>query len=221
MGKGVKAHVSNKPGETKKISFYQLTSELSPAGARADETNDDEGQKKRKLSLVLADLPGYGFAYAKEERTQEWNELMKAYLIHRGTSMKRLLFLIDARHGFKKTDLEFLTTLEDSLNDRDLKLSADQAQHLMGIPRSGKARKVLPPIQIVLTKCDLVSQNDLARRVVEMKSELSGVLKREPSALPIMLVSARAGVGFNNVRNNKARGGILELQRELAALVPK
>ena len=76
-------------------------------------------------------------------------------------------------------------------------------------------------IQIVLTKCDLVSQNDLARRVVQMKSELSGVLKREPSALPIMLVSARAGVGFNNVRNNKARGGILELQRELAALVPK
>ena len=73
----------------------------------------------------------------------------------------------------------------------------------------------------MLTKCDLVQQNDLARRVVLVKQQLSDLLIREPSSLPVMLVSARAGVGFNNIRRETPMGGVLELQRELAALVPK
>ena len=81
-------------------------------------------------------------------------------------------------------------------------------------------RQKLPPIQIVLTKCDLVKQQDLARRVVQVKQELSDAFRREPSSLPVMLVSAKAGVGFNNVRQERARGGVLELQKEVAALVP-
>jgi F0F1-type ATP synthase epsilon subunit len=32
-------------------------------------------------------------------------------------------------------------------------------------------------------------------------------------------VSARAGVGYNNVVGDKARGGVLELQKEIVALV--
>lgn len=194
IGRGVKAQVSNKPGETKHITFYQLSSQI------LEPTSDSTGQNKKKISLVLADLPGFGFAYANEERARDWQELMKSYILHRGKSMKRVLFLIDARHGFKKTDFEFIDLLQDGLKSTNM--------------------RELPPIQIVLTKCDLVSQNDLARRAVQAKSQLSSVLRREPSALPIMIVSARAGVGFNNVRGNRARGGILELQRELAALVP-
>jgi len=78
----------------------------------------------------------------------------------------------------------------------------------------------LPPVQLVLTKCDLVSQKDLARRVVHVREQLSSNLRREPSSLPVMLVSAKAGLGFNNFRGERAKGGILELQREVAALVP-
>ena len=83
-----------------------------------------------------------------------------------------------------------------------------------------KAKRELPPIQIVLTKCDLVKQADLARRVVLVRTQLSDFLVREPSSLPVMLVSARAGVGFNNIRRETPLGGVLELQRELASLVP-
>lgn len=84
----------------------------------------------------------------------------------------------------------------------------------------------MPAIQIVLTKCDLVGRDDLARRVVHVRQELSDTLRRETSALPVLLVSARPGVGFNNVRKRgggqgRARGGVLELQKELAALVPQ
>ncbi len=200
IGKGVKAKVSNTPGETKHITFYQLSSQVMKSGHAQEETRKGvSNETKRKISLVLADLPGYGFAYAKEEKAKDWQDLMKSYILHRGKSMKRMLFLIDARHGFKRTDFEFIEVLQRGLKDTDL--------------------RELPPIQLVLTKCDLVSQNDLARRVVQSRSQLSSVLWREPSALPIMLVSARAGLGFNNIRGNRARGGILELQKELAALV--
>ena len=34
------------------------------------------------------------------------------------------------------------------------------------------------------------------------------------------LVSAKAGLGYNNIRAGIAKGGVMELQRELAALVP-
>jgi hypothetical protein len=33
-----------------------------------------------------------------------------------------------------------------------------------------------------------------------------------------MMVSAKAGIGYNNIVGQRARGGILELQKELAAL---
>ena len=81
-------------------------------------------------------------------------------------------------------------------------------------------KRELPPIQIVLTKCDLVPQADLARRVVLVRQQLSDFLIREPSSLPVMLVSARAGLGFNNIWKEQPQGGVLELQREVASLVP-
>jgi len=71
-----------------------------------------------------------------------------------------------------------------------------------------KVKSELPPIQIVLTKCDLVDQVALARRVTAIQKDLSDALIREPSALPIMFVSARA----------PGQPGLLELQRELATL---
>mmetsp|Transcript_3305 Transcript_3305/g.6183 ORF Transcript_3305/g.6183 Transcript_3305/m.6183 type:complete len:471 (+) Transcript_3305:103-1515(+) len=200
IGKGVKAVVSNTPGETKRITFYQLSSYiLDPISV----TN------RKKVSLVLVDLPGYGFAYANEEKANSWKELMKNFILNRGSSLKRILMLIDARHGLKKSDFEFLQMLQDGLVNVARK---DSTQ---------KKKLELPPIQMVLTKCDMVSQDDLARRVVQSREQLSDSLKREPSALPVMLVSAKAGLGFNNIRGNCAKGGILELQKELAALVPK
>ncbi|KAL7426071.1 hypothetical protein ACHAXH_000530 [Discostella pseudostelligera] len=202
LPKGVKAEASSKPGQTKELSFYQLTADVVTENDSYDETEKDNFGK---MSLLLVDLPGYGFALAREERTIEWKNLMHHYLLER-RSLKRILLLLDARHGFKKTDFDFLGDLQDGL---------------MAKTYDKKAKRELPPIQIVLTKCDLVRQTDLARRVVIVKKQLSDFLIREPSALPVMLVSARAGVGYNNLRKETPMGGVLELQRELASLVPK
>jgi hypothetical protein len=37
--------------------------------------------------------------------------------------------------------------------------------------------------------------------------------KQEPSHLPVMLVSARAGVGYNNLKGGRAFGGVLDCKR--------
>ena len=66
----------------------------------------------------------------------------------------------------------------------------------------------LPPLQIVLTKCDLMSQVALARRIVQVREQLSDCLVRQPKMLPEMLVSAQI----------EGQGGVLELQKELASL---
>lgn len=194
LPKGIKAAMSSKPGETRRITFYQLQHVV---------VQKDEIENRR---LILVDLPGYGFAYAKESHAAAFRTLMSDYLLNRGKTLKRVLILIDARHGMKKADFEFLDML--------------QQQQKQEVSLSKKGRVALPPIQLVLTKCDLVAQTDLAKRVAQVRQQLSDLLRREPSQLPVMLVSARAGVGYNNVdrRENRARGGVLELQKELAAL---
>jgi len=112
LPKGVKAEASSKPGQTKELSFYQLTADVVTDNDSYDET--EKNISGGKMSLLLVDLPGYGFAFAKEERTIEWKNLMHHYLLER-RSLKRILLLLDARHGFKKTDFDFLGDLQDGL----------------------------------------------------------------------------------------------------------
>lgn len=71
-----------------------------------------------------------------------------------------------------------------------------------------KKTKVSWKFQIVLTKCDLVSRSDLARRISKLESELSDMFPSMPgNMLRIVPVSSL---------ENK---GIKDLQRDLAALV--
>eukprot|EP00978_Attheya_sp_CCMP212_P036283 scaffold163203_cov53-Attheya_sp.AAC.8 len=176
LPRGVKARVSDRPGETREITFYQLSADI--------ESVEDDG--KMKMSMLLADLPGYGFAFASEEKATEWRELMRHYLLERGNSLKRVLLLIDSRHGLKKADFDFLSSLQDIVRAKSKAATIeDQAQ---------RRKQDLPPIQLVLTKCDLVTQPDLARRVVQVKQQLSDFFVREPGQLPVML-SSRWSVG--------------------------
>ncbi len=107
LPRGIKAATSAKPGETREISFYQLS-------AKVDDT---------RLSMLLVDLPGYGFAFASEEKAKQWQALMKSYIVGRGKSLKRILLLIDARHGMKKADFDFLESMQNSLLEQTVDLS--------------------------------------------------------------------------------------------------
>ena len=82
------ARVSNTPGRTRQINFFDL-------GGR----------------LMLVDLPGYGYAKASKAMTADWNVLITSYLRGR-PSLRRVVLLIDARRGIMDTDEEALTILD-------------------------------------------------------------------------------------------------------------
>lgn len=84
------ARVSNTPGRTQEINFFNL--------------NDQ---------LYLVDLPGYGYAAAPKKMVHVWHQLMKDYLRGR-TALRRVYVLIDARHGIKPIDQEMFQLLNDA-----------------------------------------------------------------------------------------------------------
>ena len=62
-------------------------------------------------ALVITDMPGFGFAYMKSEELLRCQEITKLYLTKRGSNLKRVLLLLDARHGLKVGDEQFFRDL--------------------------------------------------------------------------------------------------------------
>ena len=87
-GRRTLAKVSNTPGRTRQLNFFDL-------GGR----------------LMLADLPGYGYARASKEQVANWTRLVELYLIGRAP-LRRALLLIDARHGLKDVDRRVMAMLD-------------------------------------------------------------------------------------------------------------
>lgn len=82
------ARVSQTPGRTREINFFNL---------------DDR--------LMLVDLPGYGYAKASKELAAEWQDMIFAYLRGRA-SLKRVVLLIDSRRGVMEVDKAVMDLLD-------------------------------------------------------------------------------------------------------------
>jgi GTP-binding protein len=82
------ARTSRTPGRTQQINFFKSA--------------DD---------LVLADLPGYGFAAAAKDKVDQWTGMVHDYLTGR-PNLARVYVLIDSRHGLKPQDREVLGYLD-------------------------------------------------------------------------------------------------------------
>jgi len=82
------ARVSQTPGATRQINFFNL------------------GQR-----LMLVDLPGYGFAKRSKTEAEAWQEMIFSYL--RGRSrLRRVALLIDARRGVMDSDTQVMDLLD-------------------------------------------------------------------------------------------------------------
>ncbi|GAB2265801.1 hypothetical protein Dimus_000836 [Dionaea muscipula] len=136
------ARTSDKPGLTQTINFFKLG-----------------------LKLCLVDLPGYGFAYAKEEVHDAWEELVKEYVSTR-VGLKQVCVLIDTKWGMKPRDHELIHLMERS-----------QTKY-----------------QIVLTKTDTVFPIDVARRAAEIEEALKAKKSVIQPAMMVSSKSG-AGIG--------------------------
>jgi GTP-binding protein len=87
-GRNKLARASTEPGRTRELNFFRMGDHLR-----------------------LVDLPGYGYAKAGKADIARWTALMRDYLRGRA-SLKRVILLIDARHGIKPQDTEIMEALD-------------------------------------------------------------------------------------------------------------
>lgn len=87
-GRKALARVSQTPGRTQQLNFFDLNGEL-----------------------VLVDMPGHGYAKVGRAKVAEWSELIEGYVRGRA-NLRRLLLLIDSRHGFKESDEALMDLLD-------------------------------------------------------------------------------------------------------------
>lgn len=92
------ARVSNTPGKTREINFFQVDA----LPERGDEP----------LGFFLVDLPGYGYARVPDKVRAAWKPLIEDY-IRRSTALRGVLQLIDVRHAPTEEDLQMLTFLAE------------------------------------------------------------------------------------------------------------
>lgn len=86
-GRKAIAKVSNTPGKTQTINFFDVD-----------------------LSWYLVDLPGYGYAKISKNKRRKWEQMIDRYLVER-RSLVCTFVLLDSRHPLQDVDLEFINRL--------------------------------------------------------------------------------------------------------------
>jgi GTP-binding protein len=82
------AQVSKEPGKTRCIHFYFW----------------------KETRLIVADLPGYGFAKTSKDERERWSTFINAYF-DADPRLVRALVLLDSRHGPSDLDVEAIKFL--------------------------------------------------------------------------------------------------------------
>ncbi|MDC3149229.1 ribosome biogenesis GTP-binding protein YihA/YsxC [Alphaproteobacteria bacterium] len=83
------AHISNTPGKTRQINFF------------------NHGD-----SMMVVDLPGYGFAKISQKEAYQISDLVSQYLTSR-KNLKKIFVLIDNSLGPKKIDIEIINSMRE------------------------------------------------------------------------------------------------------------
>jgi GTP-binding protein len=130
-GRRTLARTSKAPGRTQQINFFAL---------------DDR--------LMLVDMPGYGFARVGKKQVQGWTGLIKLYLRGR-PKLRRVLVLVDSRHGLKDSDRETMQLLNEAAVS----------------------------FQIVLTKVDQLAPGELDARLAQIGTEAATHVAAHPEVI--------------------------------------
>ena len=125
------ARTSHSPGRTQELNFFVL-------GDR----------------LMIADLPGYGFAKAPKQKVAGWTRLAESYLKGRAV-LRRACLLIDARHGIKDVDRKVLDALDAAAVS----------------------------YQIILTKCDKITSGQLSVLLEKVHAEAAKHVAAHPDII--------------------------------------
>ncbi len=90
------ARVSNTPGRTRALQFFDVAYRPTPAA--------------RPRQLRLCDLPGYGYAKVSKAERDRWAAMIEDYLRGRDV-LRAIVLIVDARHEPAESDHDALAFL--------------------------------------------------------------------------------------------------------------
>jgi len=122
IGKKI-AIVSGTPGRTRQLNFFKIF-------------GFEDG-------FILVDMPGYGFAKARDKHIEHWQKTSFEYLTNR-TNLKRLFLLVDPIKGLKDGDLDAINIFNS----------------------------LAVSFQVVLTKTDKLSREELQKAQAKIEKEI-------------------------------------------------
>ncbi|HRI48792.1 MAG TPA: ribosome biogenesis GTP-binding protein YihA/YsxC [Pseudomonadota bacterium] len=93
LGRKGLARVSRTPGRTQLLNFFTVTVSGPATGARQQ--------------LVLADLPGFGYAQVSRSELAKWRPMMEQYLTER-TTLRAVVLLCDGRRAAERDAADLL-----------------------------------------------------------------------------------------------------------------
>jgi GTP-binding protein len=119
------ARVSNTPGRTRALQFFEVTYRSSPAA--------------RPRAVRFCDLPGYGYAKVSRTEREQWGAMIEDYLRGR-EPLRAVVLIIDVRHPPQESDHEALAFLRST--GRDVIVAATKTDKLTRTQRGNALRVV-------------------------------------------------------------------------------
>jgi GTP-binding protein len=145
------ARVSRTPGRTQQINFFELAN-----------------------ALLIADLPGYGYARAPGPLRDTWQQLVRDYLKAR-PNLRRVFLLVDGRRGLMDQDRSAMALLDESavsfalvLTKSDKLSEAETGDVIRALETEGKGHSAAWPGVIATSAAKGLGLEPLKRQIAAL-----------------------------------------------------
>lgn len=155
-GQRTLARVSNTPGRTRQLNFFEI--ESPPDGNR----------------LVLVDMPGYGYAQAPKDLKADWQGLMFDFLRGR-PSLRRVLLLLDARIETKPSDRAAMELLDKAAVAFQIVLTKADAAKPAALARRLREAEGLARAHTAAHPRVVATSSQTGQGIEELRAELAAL----------------------------------------------
>ncbi|MBK7858649.1 MAG: YihA family ribosome biogenesis GTP-binding protein [Archangiaceae bacterium] len=125
--------VSNTPGRTRTLNFFDVDLEV----------------EKKKRTLRLCDLPGYGYAKASKTDRDQWRKMISEYLDERSV-LKAVVAIVDAEIGAQDSDIQMIEYLSAGNSAAQILVVATKIDRVAKSKWFGRRQKISEALQVPL-----------------------------------------------------------------------
>ena len=124
--------VSNTPGRTRTLNFFDVDLEVD----------------KKKRTVRLCDLPGYGYAKASKTDRDAWRKMISTYLLGRAV-LKAVVSIVDAEVGALESDVQMIDYLSEASGPAVL-VAATKIDRVAKSKWFGRRQKIAETLRVPL-----------------------------------------------------------------------